>query len=112
VPVVGVSSLAAIANRKAAEHVVAYLPALAGEMYYRIGDASHWGSKIQFDQAITRLRRQGKRVVLATGTPHIRDIAELGIKAFLEEPDRKKFFYAQVHPLYLQPSWAERSKPR
>lgn len=111
IPVVGVSSLAAIARSKRGNNLVPWLPALSGEVYYDLGRAPVWGSKMEFEAALIKLRKLGKQAVPVTGTPHVRDVAELGLELFLKSP-KKNFPYTKVYPLYLQPSWAERTKPR
>jgi tRNA threonylcarbamoyl adenosine modification protein YeaZ len=111
-PVIGVSSLNAIARQKKGAAVVPWLPALAGEVYYQTGKEPKWGTQAEFDAAVRKLNKQHKRIDLATGVPQVTDVAEIGIDLFLKRPNAKAFSYSRVSPLYLQPSWAERKNPR
>jgi tRNA threonylcarbamoyladenosine biosynthesis protein TsaB len=112
VPVVGVDSLEAIARQKKSGRVIPWLPALAGEVYHKIGKEARWGTQAEFDEAVRQLKVRDKRIVLVSGAPHVRDVAEIGIEAYLKRPSPKTFHYSRVSPLYLQPSWAERKKAR
>lgn len=111
VPVIGVSSLEAIARCQNGADA-SWLPALSGEVYYRIGNKTRWGTQGEFDAAVATLKKKTKRVSVATGTPHVRDVAEIGIETFFKKPRAAAFPYSRVVPLYLQPSWAERKNPR
>jgi tRNA threonylcarbamoyl adenosine modification protein YeaZ len=106
VPVVGVSSLAAIARRHRGNGIVPWLPALKDEVYFQIGPLPRWGTRVEFEAALRKI----KKPVLATGHPHVRDLAEAGLEIFLKRPNKKLYAFSNVHPLYLQPSWAERKK--
>ncbi len=110
-PLIGVSSLEAIARTKKG-NVVAWMPALSGEAYYRVGMEPRWGTQAEFDAAVAQQKKRDKRTVVVTGAPHVRDVAAIGIETFLKKPRASAFPYLNVTPLYLQPSWAERKKSR
>lgn len=115
IPLAGVNGLAAMAFGTAEESpdaiVVPVLPAVAGEVYF----ASYRGSKELRKPVWTEEKKLKEYLLKHPGAVIARDpaqpkeIAALGVRRFQKEP-RFHFHYEQTQPLYLQPSWAERSK--
>lgn len=128
-PLVGVSGLEALA-RKAAErrrpgsHVAAVKPALRGEVYfalYQVRAGGRLGTLVRprwdsLEAFLKMCRRQSNPPSIAGHPRH--DVVlplEAVFEAALERYRKKDGYpwpYERVHPVYLQPSWAERKNTR
>ncbi len=128
VPVVGVSSLEAMAHKKFKNKktgnggVVSLLRALEGETYVaayfrdKKDDslkpllAPSWMSNKEVEPALKKIRFRGKRISLLRTEefPHPESVAEVAVRKIKGAKKGTAFDYKQIQPLYLQPSWAER----
>lgn len=116
IPLVGISSLEAMAWSAGKTHpdeiIVPWLPATAGEVYFAVysrGEtlvAPCWKT----EKDLQSILRKYKGAHTVTESPESMAIAEAGIKRFCTKPISPQFYFENVEPLYLQPSWAERSK--
>jgi tRNA threonylcarbamoyl adenosine modification protein YeaZ len=118
IPIVGINSLEAMAHTvgNKTDVVIPWLPATSGEVFYaayRGGKALHppaWGSA----KDLAACRRKYSRALEVSAPPHPNAIAQLAIARLRHKAARSgqtPFPFEKVQPLYLQPSWAERSKP-
>ncbi len=116
VPLVGVSSLEAMAfseRRKfPSRTIVPIIPALSGEVYFAAyrGDKTvlspRWRPEAELQKAIGR----EKAAVQVTTLADEDALAKAAVQRFLAKPASSEFHFENVNPLYLQPSWAERTK--
>ena len=116
IPLIGVSSLEAMAwNTGAAQRsglVRPVLPATSGEFFFAVYRAMkpvvppRWGS----EKELADCRKKFPDAVETNGPPHPSAIAAIAAERFAENPRVSYFPYEKAAPLYLQPSWAERSK--
>ncbi len=130
IPLVGVNRLEAMAaielKRDPAACVVPTVPALPGEIYfgvYRGNDVLHppaWVRMEEFKEQLKRFQQWHPQVIEGTQPPHPRVIGELAIRKYLTHlfgqskggrpgSSKNPFHYKNTMPLYLQPSWAERT---
>lgn len=118
IPLVGVTSLEAMAWTAQSDHpkqaIVPCFPALAGEVYFagfkpgfRVHHQPCWKKEEEF-QAYVRTFPKSSPAVVVTDGPTPRAIAEIAWLRFRQKP--RAFPYEKVVPVYLQPSWAERTK--
>ncbi len=131
IPVVGVSSLEALAENAAKKNsvkpvgIVVSLLALEGELYaaaylknpqekeLEVLLSPCWMTEKEWTQTLRKLkaRRSGLSWVQAEGNPHSEDVAQVAVRQFRAQKKSVAFDYNFVQPLYLQPSWAERKPP-
>jgi len=136
VPVVGISSLEIIAEQsheiasppsavRNDKYLITTLPALPGELYFavfkvvdskRAGESEikpvvqpSWASELEFSKVTAKFKNARIEKSRAL-RPEI--LGRVAIRKFLQSKNRNKFDYFRTHPLYLQPSWAERNNPR
>lgn len=125
IPVIGVSSLEALAwqapflHEKRKGVLLSSFPALPGEIYFSVYRVSpddsprltellrpSWSSEAEFKTKTKNLRITAQ--VEIGDIPHPNSIALIAIEKFLSARKIGKFDFNQLAPLYLQPSWAER----
>ena len=121
IPLIGIISLEALAfqSGKKAKAIAVSLPALKNEIYFaayeRQGDSlielitPQWGAATGFTEKIWSLKKKFKTIVHLNGEAPVRpeSIARLAIQKFFDSKYEHDF--NRVEPLYLQPTWAERS---
>jgi tRNA threonylcarbamoyladenosine biosynthesis protein TsaB len=126
VPLIGISSLEAIAARVKTSSrptlISAIRPAVAGEvygaLYLKIGDtletilAPAWLPEEDFEKNRNKTREKFKKIgfLETREEPHPEAIARLAQKKLARSSRGTRFSFEAVVPMYLQPSWAERSK--
>lgn len=120
-PLIGVTSLKAMAFSALPGHdkiwMVPIIEALPGELYYAVFEGPRlttvkepcWDTTDSFEKALKK--RAPKNIKVIKSPPHPRAIAQLALKEYLRSKN-KMFPFENVAPLYLQPSWAERKRPR
>jgi tRNA threonylcarbamoyladenosine biosynthesis protein TsaB len=138
IPLVGVSSLELMARataKKGDAHVVTIIPALAGEVYFAGYDGSFrvrqepvWKNVAELETYLRKakgvltigveawrddvvsLKRQfpQHQWIAAPVYPHPNVLAKTALEKFQAVP--QKFHFEKTVPLYLQPSWAERTQ--
>src|SRR5262249_5846266 len=125
IPLAGVCGLEAMAwaatissppREGSGEIIVSHLPALEGEVYFaayrRTGDRLKeiivplWTTHNEMQKRIKNL----KNAFPVSQPPHPDTVAELGIAKYSAAPTSPRFYWENVVPMYLQPSWAERKK--
>lgn len=114
-PLVGVSSLEAMARpitqAGSSQMVVPVLPAVSNEVYF----AAYIGPKViaepawKAEEDLLKFLAKHKNAVRVTELPHPDAIADVAIGRFRKSA-RMKFPYEKALPMYLLPSWAERSR--
>ncbi len=115
IPCAGVCSLEAMAW----EHVrsqpktlfVPVIPSVPGEVFF----AAYRGAKTvaapawKTEKALAAFLAVHAEAVRLSEPPHPNAIAQVAIRRFQRKPRSPMFRYENVVPMYLQPSWAERS---
>jgi tRNA threonylcarbamoyl adenosine modification protein YeaZ len=125
IPLVGVSSLTALAREKmpllkaGRKAIVVSLPASTTDVYFAAYDQRlqllckpQWTTNDNFVKAKANLKNKKYELIETTGLPHPRWIAELGAEKYFSSESRHRFRYDTVSPMYLQPTWAERSRKK
>jgi tRNA threonylcarbamoyl adenosine modification protein YeaZ len=114
-PLIGVSSLEAMAHaawRSDSRVIVSSLPATSGEFFFSAYRKMKpllkpkWGG----EKELAALRRKFSGSIETSRHPHPDNIAAVAIGKFQKNPAAKDFNFEKVKPMYLQPSWAERSR--
>lgn len=115
IPCVGVNSLELMAAQTAVKGpVVAYLPALEGEVYFAVYKNGKvvikptWTDMKTFERKTEPFKKKG--AVFISESPHPTTVVRLGMARYFKNPRAKAWPYERVTPLYLQPSWVERKQ--
>lgn len=132
IPVVGVSSLEAMAfkelkNKKTGSMgVVSLLRALEGESYVAVYVKENsssalrpllppsWMSNKEIEPALKKIKHRSKNINFfrTKEFPHPESVAEVALQKLKTGSGKAAFVYEKAQPLYLQPSWAERNLRR
>lgn len=123
IPVVGVCSLEALAQKALSEDsmtgreiVVSSLPALAGEIYFAVYSSREslhpptWAGEREFSGIIRKYRAFKIIHVKSAQPPRPEVIGRLAVRKYLSADKKDRFHYERAVPLYLQPSWAEKTR--
>lgn len=112
IPLVGVCSLEAMAEQAPARAslIGAVRPALKGDVYvaaYQNGRVvldPCWKTETWWQQWL-----KGRQIKLVTKLPTARSLVDVARRRYDLNPSSAEFKPQNIHALYLQPSWAERS---
>lgn len=116
IPLIGVCSLEAMAVASGEFQrsvVIPWLPATSGEVFFAVYKktkaivAPRWGN--EKDLRAARAKYAGAVDVESHAHPDA--IAAVAMARYRRNPSPAFYPFEKARPLYLQPSWAERSKP-